>query len=111
MTFLKHLPLSFKGVIEKFEVDMSAGPETGLAQPQTRVKFGIFSVPLGAHALKPSRGSLGTLQSLLAKDTQHLQTLNTLGLCHYRLKKYDEAVKTFERLVEADPEQLLFGSI
>ena len=88
---------------------MSAGPETGLspAADQSEIRNILSSAEELMH-LSRAEEALEMLQSLLAKDAQHLQTLNTLGLCHYRLKNYDEAVKTFERLVEADPEQIAF---
>tara|TARA_B100000683_G_scaffold252922_1_gene270243 strand:- start:1309 stop:2676 length:1368 start_codon:yes stop_codon:yes gene_type:complete len=44
----------------------------------------------------------------LEKDAEHAQSLNTMGLCFYRLKNYDEAMATFDRLVEIAPQQFAF---
>ena len=88
---------------------MSAGPDSGLvaAETQSKIREVLNSAEELMH-LSRADEALEMLQSLLEKDENHLQTLNTLGLCHYRMKNYDQALGTFKDLIQADPEQTAF---
>ena len=72
----------------------------------SKVPIGIEETVTSAETLMKA-GHWGQAIELLTlnleKDAEHAQSLNTMGLCFYRLKNYDEAMATFDRLVEIAP--------
>ena len=88
---------------------MVAGTQTGFTP--SKVPTSIEETVLSAETLMKA-GHWGQAVELLTlnleKEPEHAPSLNTLGLCFYRLKNYDEAVATFDRLVEIAPQQFSF---